>query len=216
MVIKSKINPGSVEKEFKEFGGYWLGGTFSAGEEIKNIADSYKRQYIGRMIPVNSDELDPLSKSKYKKKMPNDVIASVKVDGEYNVCVYEKDEIPFSLFCNSPNGRVRYNLPVNHDIENLIQKKNADLSQLKKIFVKHKVDIGSTIETLSMAGELCAGIKKDHDRPRVFDVIHLSRNPQSQGDVDKIHFVVFDIISINGIDLLDLQYDVRMKIVEDI
>jgi hypothetical protein len=209
---------GVAEKDFESiFEGYWLGTVHSANKNIEHLTDDYKFSVLKRMIPLNPEYLD--SKNPNFHRLPNDLIVSVKRDGGYHTLYYDMKGTPESVLCNSPGGRIIYNLPVNKEIQKRIKDINTRyLTELRNILRKYnKLQIFAQkkrIETIVLAGELFANVKKINDRPRVFDYIKLTRNPESINDLNKIHYDVFDIISINEVNLLDISYEYRIDLVD--
>ncbi len=116
MPIQDAINKISrpAEKTYPDLGGYWLGGKFSASPEIRKITDEYKIKSLKSMKSLYPPDLEP------KKLKVNciigELIVTEKIDGMYNTLYYDERSAPNSVFCNSPNGRARYHLPVHQEI----------------------------------------------------------------------------------------------------
>ena len=98
---------------------------------------------------------------------------SRKVDGEFTVLVYRDGEI----FTVNPGGTVRVGLPFMTEAE----------QQLK--------DAGVTRALI--CGELYVD-HTDSKRERVHDVIAFARSPESQDDLNRLHFRPFDWMEIDG------------------
>ncbi len=205
---------GEAEKVFpQEMDGYFLGQVHSVQEKIEHLANDYRISVLKRMIPLNHEHLDP----KHPKfhKLPDDLIVSIKRDGGYNALYYDDQTEPHSLFINQ-GGRAIYNLPVNKIFEHVLDQINENVEPLKKLltsFNKKTVFKSSeTIHDLIIAGEMFANIQKPGDRPRVFDYLKLLRNPENKKDLENLHYEVFDVLSMNDVDLLDLSYEYRIQL----
>ena len=116
----------------------------------------------------------PLDRREISKRiLPADYHASRKVDGEFTVLVYREGEI----FTINPGGTVRLGLPFMIEAEQ--QLKAAGISQAL------------------ICGELYVD-HADKKRERVHDVIAFARSPQSQDDLNRLHFRPFDWLEIDG------------------
>jgi len=209
-----------MEKEFDaSFEGYWLGTTHSAIKKIKNTTDDYKLKVLKRLIPLNPEYLDQ-EHPKFQK-LSNDLVVTIKRDGGYYTFYYDKRSKPESIFTNSPGGRAIYNLPVGKELNNNIDEINTKLidklkSQLKRIGKEEVFQDEEEIVSIVLAGELFANIKNKGDRPRVFDLIKHLRNPDSLEDLEKIHYDIFDIISINKVEMTNLPYELRIRLIDNL
>ncbi len=217
MVIQKKtIKP--AEKEYgQEMGHYWMGPTFSVHKKIQVLTDRYKQNYLKKMFSIDPSELK--LKSRRFRDLPDDLVVSVKRDGGYYLYYYDVNSEPLSIFCNSPNARALYNLPASREIEENIARVNESglfefKNALKNLTGRNFFEVQENIWSIVLTGELFANIIKENDRPRVFDLITLMRNPVSMKDVDAINYDIFDILSINGMEVLDFPYDKRLKIAE--
>jgi hypothetical protein len=207
-----------AERKFgKEFGNYWLGPTFSANKRIQQITDDYKLAFLKKFYSLPPSFINPINKDKTYRKLPDDLIVSVKRDGSYFTYVYDIHSEPVSVFCNSPNARILYNLPVNRELEQRIPKINENkLGSLKEllneIIGENIFKNFKTIHKIVLAGELFSNVEKENDRPRVYDLVKVMFNPESLKELEAIHFDIFDIISINGNSLITLPYKKRLDI----
>jgi len=132
---------------------------------LVNAAQDYRRLTAARMIPLEADEI--------AKRFPaGDYHASLKVDGEFDILVYENGEI---LTVN-PGGTVRTGLALHREAAGLFKK-----AGVKKAII---------------AGELYFSKGK---RPRVHDVSRVAREAGSQVELDALSFAAFDIIQIDGV-----------------
>ena len=210
----------SAEKEFGEkMSYYWFGATNSAHKKIQRLTDKYKSNFLKKMFTLDPREINPISKKAKYKSLPEDLIVCVKRDGGYYLYYYDENTEPLSIFCNSPNGRAIYNLPVSREMDKRIQEINTFLlndiqSVLKNYTGKDFFEKYNKISTIALAGELFANIKKEGDRPRAFDLIKLIRSPEKMEDLEAVNYDLFDIVSINGIDILDTPYEKRLDLLE--
>ena len=115
----------------------------------------------------------PVGKADIRSKIPTaDFHVSRKIDGEFTVLVL-RDEACFSI---NPGGTVRVGLPWHAEAAAMLNK--------------------AGIKEAMIAGELF--VHNAERRPRVHDVTTVARQPKSQDDLERLHFAVFDVISIDG------------------
>lgn len=112
----------------------------------------------------------PLVRDDVKVKVPAECHVSKKVDGEFCVLAFDGEE---AILVN-PGGTVRRGLPL---------LKRA-VSELKR------AEAGRTV----IAGELYVA-RSDGKRSRVHDVVRAAAQPQSEEDLESLHFAAFDIVS---------------------
>lgn len=114
-----------------------------------------------------------LDKAAIKEKLPEgDYYISRKIDGECTLLIIDGKEC-----CSvNPGGVVRSGLPFMAEAAELLGKS------------KHK--------QMLVAGELY--VSRTDRRPRVHDVSRVARQPESQVDLDSLHFAVFDILEIDS------------------
>lgn len=123
---------------------------------------------------IASSRMLPLDREGITHKIPSgEFHVSRKVDGEFNVLVF-RDGLVFSI---NPGGTVRVGLPW--------------MDEAAKLLVK------AGLRDAMIAGELYAA-REDNSRPRVHDVCMVARNPQSAGDIKRLKFAAFDVISKDG------------------
>ena len=121
---------------------------------------------------LTGSRMMPIGKSDIRSKIPkSDYHISRKIDGEFTVLVLRNGEV-FSI---NPGGTVRIGLPWQQEALEALQKAN--------------------ITEAMIAGELY--VHNTERRPRVHDVSTVARQPQSDEDLNKLRFAVFDIISVN-------------------
>lgn len=128
-----------------------------------------------------ASRLYPLSKPDIEKRVPEaDYLVSRKIDGEFCCLILREGE----LFTVNPGGKIRIGLPWTDSIK-------SRLSQ-------------AGITEAFVAGELY--VQVTDRRPRVHDVVSVARQPDSAEDLARLRFAVFDLISLNGENLLDQPY----------
>jgi hypothetical protein len=126
----------------------------------------YRRQIGARMSALEANEIS--------KRLPaSEYHVSRKVDGEFNVLVFDRGE---ALTVN-PGGTVRIGLPVLTEAAALLQR--------------------AGVQTLAVAGELHY-VHTTGKRPRVHDVSRAARLPDSLDDLGALHFTAFDLLDANA------------------
>lgn len=134
----------------------------------------YRRLTSSRMMPLDRDEI--------KTKIPSGGYhVSRKVDGEFTVLIF-RDGVAFTL---NPGGTVRVGLPWQEEAAKLLSKAG----------IREAVVAGELYGAVSPAQKSATA---EGRRPRVHDVAALARQPQSSGDLERLQFAVFDLISIDG------------------
>ena len=134
--------------------------------------DNYRKHVAQRFITRREADIPNL--------MGNEFVVSVKVDGAFSGYYYN-EQTEQSFFFNHPQHRFYMGLPVNDDIEQLLQKNN-----IKEVLLVGEL-FGSTHEPVDFS-----------TRSRIYDLAHLRRNPSSQEDLERIGFKVFDILELDG------------------
>jgi hypothetical protein len=114
-----------------------------------------------------------MDKATARERLPAcESFISRKVDGEHTILLIDGKDC-----CSvNPGGVVRSGLPFMQEAVELLGKS------------KHK--------QLLVAGELFLA-RKDR-RPRVHDVSRAARQPESQEDLENLHFAVFDVLEVDG------------------
>jgi hypothetical protein len=163
-----------------------LFGSYAVGK-AQCMADPFvplKAQEYRRNLGAR---MQPLDRATMKDKLPScDCFVSRKVDGECTFLLISGDQC-----CSvNPGGVVRTGLPFMAEAVELIGKS------------KHK--------QILLAGELY--VARDDRRPRVHDVSRVARQPDSQADLDQLHFAVFDILDIDNQPAPAAYADVYRKI----
>lgn len=161
----SLLNRGKLDIKLGE---YAVGSAAALVDPLLvNIAQDYRRLTAGRMFALEADDV-------FKRFPAGEYHVSFKVDGEFDILVYEDGE---TLTVN-PGGTVRTGLA--------LHKEAAEL--LKKAGVKKAI----------IAGELYFA-KDKGKRSRVHDVSRVARQPASQAELDQLAFAAFDIIQLDGV-----------------
>ncbi|MCA9194890.1 MAG: ATP-dependent DNA ligase [Planctomycetales bacterium] len=149
-----------------KLGGYAVGNSACLTDPtIVSQAQEYRRQVAARMIPLGKEDVSA--------KLPaSDYLVSRKVDGEFNLLVWEDGQ----ACCVNPGGTVRIGLPWLEEAAQTLQ--NAG------------------VHSARIAGELY--VHCTDRRPRVHDVSNIARNPQDDADLQRLRFAAFDIVSLEG------------------
>ncbi len=126
----------------------------------------YRRLTAARMVPLDSSEIR-------QRLAAADYHVSHKVDGEFDVLVFEQDE----AFLLNPGGTVRVGLPLLMEAGGLLRQ--------------------AGVRNALVAGELHY-LRPDGKRPRVHDVSRAARQPESRADLEALHFAAFDLMECNG------------------
>ena len=182
------------EKIDVHFGDYILGKNESShSDDISFIADDYKTKVAQNFTPLDPKELLNWKLNKATWSIGDNLYCSIKVDGQTAILYYDKSELDEkSCFVTPFKHRCYMNLPVNKDIEEILNKSN-----LNKIFLAGELFIGK-------------GIPPDFEsRSKIYDFLHYSRNPSSQEDLERIGFKVFDLIMIDGENWIEKTYSDR-------
>jgi ATP-dependent DNA ligase len=159
----SLVNPSRLEIKLGEY----ATGSATALEDpqLVNVAQDYRRFTAQRMAPLEADDI-------LKRFPPGEYHVSLKVDGEFDILVYDEGE---TLTVN-PGGTVRVGLPLHKEAAALLRK--------------------GGVRKAILAGELYFQKAK---RPRVHDVSKVARQPASQAELDALAFAAFDIIQLDGL-----------------
>ena len=122
---------------------------------------------------LSGSRMAALDRDDILKKIPAaDFHVSRKVDGEFTVLVFRNGE----FFALNPGGTVRMGLPWQEEAAKLLS------------------DAGVT--EAMVAGELY--VETEDRRPRVHDVAAVARQPESDADIQRLRFAVFDLMSIDN------------------
>ena len=170
------------------------GGLESApSAEIVFIADNYKRNVAQKFSPIGPEELTAWKEGTATWHIGEKLYCSTKVDGQFAILYYKKDEEDGkSCFVSPSTHRSWMFLPVNEDLENIFSK-----------IVEHSI---------ILAGELYAAPENPPDfeaRAKVYEFNHYSRNPDVPEDLGRIGFRVFDLIQLDSEHWLEKPYSER-------
>ncbi len=134
-----------------------------------------------RLLPMVQDyrrqasgRTAPLDRTDIHRRLPAArYLASRKIDGEFAVLYFDTE----NLFTLNPGGTVRVGMPWQDEAEILLKE--------------------SGIRQIVLAGELYAATEGP-GRPRVHDVVSIVRQPETDADLERLRFGVFDVIELNG------------------
>jgi len=138
------------------------------------LVDSSLLPKVQEYRRMASARMQPLDREGITHKIPaGEYHVSRKVDGEFTVLVF-REGTAFSL---NPGGTVRVGLPWLDEAAKLLGK--------------------AGVRDAMIAGELYVA-RDDGGRPRVHDVCTVARSPQSAGDLKRLRFAAFDVMSKDG------------------
>ena len=145
-------------------------GTAQSTALVDTILFSRAQDYRRQL----SASMIPIDAKDIRRKITSsEYYVSRKLDGEFTVLLYKEGE---AVSVNS-GGTVRIGLPL--------------LAEAAKRLKK------SGLKEAMLVGELHI-IRADGGRSRIHDVISAVRTPSTQDDLDRAHFAVFDLMSIDG------------------
>lgn len=148
-------------------------GTYRVGNAAQ-LTDLMLLSQVQDYKRLTSSRMIPLDRTEITKRVPAaEYYASRKLDGEFNCLVYRHGQ---ALLIN-PGGTVRTGLPATDEAAKLLQAQGIDSAIL--------------------VGELHS-MSPDGKRERIHDVVRFARAPQSQAELDALHFSVFDILEQNA------------------
>lgn len=151
----------------------WKLGSYgiTVGSALRDVDPWLRTQDYRRMVAARMQPLDP---TQVRSHLPaGEYILSRKYDGEFTVLLFREGE----ACCVNPGGTVRIGLPWLVEAAQRLR--------------------GAGIKSALVAGELyfAAG---PGVRERVTEVSRAARKPASQEDLDRLHFVAFDLIESDG------------------
>ncbi|MEM6468898.1 MAG: hypothetical protein AAF802_04965 [Planctomycetota bacterium] len=164
-----------------------LGSFASASASV--LSDSQILSKVQDYRRQTGGRMMPIDGEEIRERIPQATYhLSRKVDGEFTAFVYREGE----AFSINPGGTVRVGLPW--------QKEAAAAMK------------AAGLHSAIVAGELYA----DHPdrRPRVHDVTSIARQPQSQEELNRLRFAVFDFIEIDG-EPISFDYAETFKRIDD-
>jgi ATP-dependent DNA ligase len=150
-----------------KLGGYAIGPASALSDTLLlSRVQDYRRQTAARMAPLEAGDV--------RKRLPSaDYHVSRKIDGEFNVLVFDGD----TVLTVNPGGTVRTGLPAFTEAASLCKR--------------------AGVQRMTVAGELHF-VRPDGKRPRVHDVSRAARLPDSTDDLNGLHFAAFDLMDVNG------------------
>lgn len=139
---------------------------------------------------LTGSRMYPIDAAEIGKRIPtSEYHASRKIDGEFAVFVYRDGE----AFSINPGGTIRLGLPWHVDAAQQLAE--------------------AGYQEAMIAGEFYVDLNEDR-RPRVHDVSKIARQPKSEEDLGRLHFAVFDIVSLDE-NPPPVTYAETWKIIED-
>ncbi|MFW9874037.1 MAG: RNA ligase family protein [Candidatus Thorarchaeota archaeon] len=179
------------EEIANSFGTYIRGVAESV--PVKDIippVDNYRKHVTQRFITRRETDIPHL--------LGEEFIVSVKVDGAFSGYYYNEEK-KYSFFFNVPQHRVYIGLPVNKDLEDILQK--------------------NTIREALLVGELFCSTHDPVDfskRSHIYELAHCRRNPSTQDDLERIGFKVFDVLEIDRKKWITTQFRKRYNKIHDL
>jgi len=176
-------------KSIKSFAWNWKSrtGTYYCSDtnavtdqKVLGYTNDYKSKIAKRFINIPWTDLQ-----NKKINLGNEIFTSVKRDGEFTMFVFREGQP--SYFVN-PNGRARWGLPVNLELEELLRSKQ--------------------VKALCVVGELWF-FDNTGKRTFVHDFLRASRTPESDADITHLVFDVFDIVELDNTPMLDKNFKER-------
>ena len=132
----------------------------------------------------------PLGRKDIDRKVADaEYFVSRKIDGEFTVCVYRDGQ----LYSVNPGGTVRTGMPWQEEALQILDAAN--------------------VQSALIAGELHMIV--DDRRCRIHDVVSSARQPKSEDDLQRLHFAVFDLMSLDG-EAVDQPYEQTWHKIEEL
>lgn len=154
--------------------------------ELYTQVTDYKSRIASKFKSINKDHIDRIQ--------GNEMYVSLKLDGEHCHLYYEEDEEDRAYLIR-PRGYAYFGLPCLEEAKQTLKAMG--------------------IRRCLMAGELFVK-KEDGSRTRIFDVIHHTKAPKTQEDLDRLHFAPFDILMLDDEEYVDFSEVVtRLKTFEN-
>lgn len=172
---------------------------------VARMVDGFRRAVLQRFVSLRPTLLGHLKRgdaavSRVDFNIGDTLLTSVKVDGEGAFLVFDEDEPGEKCYlCSAVNHRTWTGLPVLDDAVALARKRG--------------------IRQVIVAGELHASGSSPPEfegRSRLASIAHYARNPGSIEDLERIGFKAFDILELNGENLLGRTYADRWKGIDKI
>ena len=152
-------------------------GDYCTGTASQSLADPAMLQATRMRRRQLSRMTKAYDRPTAKIRLPDtDYSISRKVDGEYTCLFFSDGEV----MTMNPGGTIRAGAPFHREAADLLTK--------------------AGIKSAMIGGEL--HVRHDNDqRERIHDVVRIARAPESQEDIDKLCFAVFNIYDLDGLDL---------------
>ncbi len=167
---------------------------------IIKIVDNYKHNFSQKLFSLHPNILTEFRDKTAKWDIGNHLYVSIKVDGEGMFFVYNNSENNFkSYFCNASKHRIYVGLPVNQDIETLMEQKG-----IQKCIIPREIYAASIDSDNNSAPDFNA-------RSRVAELSHCLRSPDDQNDLDRVGFRIFDLIELDNDNWLEKTYHSRFR-----
>jgi len=167
---------------------------------ITNLIDHYKHNFSQKLFSLHPNILAEFRDKTAKWDIGNHLYVSIKVDGEGMFFVYDNSEDTFkSYFCNASKHRIYVGLPVNQDMETLMEHKG-----IQKCVIPGEI-FAAPIDTSNNASP------DFNARSRVAELNHCLRSPDNQDDLDRVGFRIFDLIVLDNVKWLEETYHKRIR-----
>ncbi len=187
-----KLDPDKIETSL---GTYQRGTPESIKDkDVMKAVDDYKKSIAQKFTSMDPSMLSDFKTGAARYKLGENLFASIKVDGEYALFVYDAGDPDGekSYFCNSSSHRVHMGLPVNADLEKMLNSKG--------------------VTRIMIAGELFAALGDPPNfdgRTRTPELTARLRKPGGQDDLDRVGYRAFDLVSFEGEQWLKKHYHDR-------
>ncbi len=154
-------------------GKYKMGDAGCADAALVAKVRDYKAKVASRFFALGEGEI---RKRLGTAEAGREYVVSRKLDGEFHCLFYDGND----AYLIKPSGTVLHGLKCINDAASALASSK----------------VGNGI----IAGELYVkkGSVNGNARERVFDVISATRSPQSENDLENVHFAPFDILELDG------------------
>ena len=167
---------------------------------IINLVDNYKHNFSQKLFSLHPNILTEFRDKTAKWDIGNHLYVSIKVDGEGMFFVYDNSENNIkSYFCNASKHRIYVGLPVNRDMEILMEQKG-----IQKCIIPGEI-FAAPIDNSNNASP------DFNSRSRVAELSHCLRSPDNQNDLDRVGFRIFDLIELENDKWLEKTYHSRFR-----
>ena len=167
---------------------------------IINLVDLYKHNFSQKLFSIHPDILAKFRDKTAKWEIGNQLYVSIKVDGEGMFFVYDNSATNYkSYFCNASKHRIYVGLPINQDMESIMEQK-----RIQKCIIPGEVYAAPLDNENNYIPDFSA-------RSRVAELNHCLRSPDNQTDLDRVGFRIFDLIELNNDKWLEKSYHSRFS-----